>query len=845
MPQRTAKVSIGMDIRQLREDTKRAEQLLKNIGKVKIDTDLQNNLKKIVTVDLTRQISSYTSQIVKIRDTLKDAGRAGNEAFNTQKLSQYVRELGRLSEGLRRVQDLQGKIASGGGGGLGGGGESRQRGYFDPGGYRGPRIQALSGISRGLGMIGVSYGIQQSLVRAEELAETRMRTMALTGGQIEGNGMSRFGFTRQERAERALEISRQAGRRFKPGELGGLVERGESAERGFGIGGGEFARGIGAARRAGIQDQAKFVSGAIGDAVAMKLEGSQIGDYLSQMTGYLESVSEGIDVNQDSLRGFASALGSLDFFKADPRRIFGVFDTLNQLFRGQGTPYQNFATYRAMQETATQGGGKALTPAGIELRRMMGMFGEGGEGRAKRWERLGMPEMGDVERLGGGEFQQRFLSRSYKESRAQSPKDAQAAAYLFQTTTGLKGKAGADIFMKFREQELAGKELRLGSEDIKKAADDWMTAEERARKNMDTFSGSVMDFKARTDDLKQVLADFTTKGVVTFQHGADKFAEYAAKLLGEKTPDVTTGETSLRNQIGSGRFLDTLKGQTRAFAKSGIALRGDLQQSQIKQEVDWENARKTELTQQGVEGDKLEAQINQERAKRREDIGQKLLEQEKANLKKSKAGGWGSKLGQTGWTTDIIEQPSDVQLLPKAQEKRMGGVIINMQDGGNVPASDLQKSVNEALKLPAAKKRALQKAKKTDSSTFAETVTKNLIAIKKRTKAGYAGGGAIGTDTVDIKATPGEFMVNARDASANMMALVHANAGGKIAPAYSQGGAIIPSSVRLDTGGHEHALGGNTSAVHNLTRAIYTMAFGGVVPSMRSFPRGVKVRLGV
>jgi hypothetical protein len=111
---------------------------------------------------------------------------------------------------------------------------------------------------------------------------------------------------------------------------------------------------------------------------------------------------------------------------------------------------------------------------------------------------------------------------------------------------------------------------------------------------------------------------------------------------------------------------------------------------------------------------------------------------------------------------------------------------------------------------------------------------------------GWARGGPMGRDNIDAKMMGGEFVVNARDASHNMMALVHANAGGKIKPYadggevgdyYANGGEVSgTTSGGIDIGALNLALGGNVEATNMLTKTITQLAANGGI--IKGHPRG-------
>lgn len=253
-------------------------------------------------------------------------------------------------------------------GGAGGGG-----GGFNPmsmlGMIGGPWGKALAVAG---GIAGTGMGLTSLYQRRQRIAEDNLSIRALTGGSTVG-GMSRFGFDGDERRQRALGLAGASGRNMSQGELSGLTDQSEKLSRAFGISGESSSGFVGASRKAGIENQSKFLATTIATATASKLSGSRIGEYLQAMTTAVESMSEGINIDGDSLNAFAGTLSGMDFFKSDPRRAFRTAEGLNSAFSG-GDRYQQAQAARAISM-----GSPGASPAAIEMRRKMGIFGKFGK----------------------------------------------------------------------------------------------------------------------------------------------------------------------------------------------------------------------------------------------------------------------------------------------------------------------------------------------------------------------------------------------------------------------------------------------------------------------------------
>ncbi len=151
------------------------------------------------------------------------------------------------------------------------------------------------------------------------------------------------------------------------------MRQGEVLERAFGITAGMQEQATGAARRAGQDDQ-KFIMGAVGTAVASGLEGGRIGEFLMTIADATTQMSRGMNIDSQSLTGFAGALMKLPFFKDDPRRAQAELNSMNKAFSG-GDRYQQALAVRAIVERA----GPGASAFGTEIRRRMGLFGGGQE----------------------------------------------------------------------------------------------------------------------------------------------------------------------------------------------------------------------------------------------------------------------------------------------------------------------------------------------------------------------------------------------------------------------------------------------------------------------------------
>lgn len=531
---RVAKVAIGLDIRGLRQQKEALKREIADIGKVKIDGSAAKALSAIMGKDAINRVGELRKGIASIGEEMRKAGQKSAAAFDINRIRLMTREMTRLNSELRQYeaalsgvaglpQPRRGSAPSGGSGGSGGtqttpsvtppsGGQS------GPAGRRNPIGSAFSSLRGAMATVGMGIGVGWAVGRQQELAKGGMGIRELVGGTV--GGQSQYGFTKGERQERGMSIARGSGRRMSDADITGLTNQSEMLQRAHGISGEDYGRSFGAARRAGIGDEGGFIRRTVGDAGRMGMEGAKTQEYLSEMTGYLESVSKGVNVNEDSLRGFAHSLGQLDFFKADPARIFEAIKGLENTFKNPASPYQQFGTYQAIQGATKDATGRTMSAAGVEERRDIGLFGGNDKKTAKRYEKLfGKGNtMSDVYSTGGDDIMRRFLKEQYDASIQQGGGDAAASQYMFKQATGIKGEAGSELFRSTGEGKLDKKALD-------KARRGMQTPEQKAAANMEKQEGAILKFAARVDDFKNAVSEFINNGVMKFVSWVDKLAE--------------------------------------------------------------------------------------------------------------------------------------------------------------------------------------------------------------------------------------------------------------------------------------------------------------------------------
>ena len=512
-----AKLSLGLDIKPLLDKAKEAKRALETIGDVKFSSSVEGAFKKELLEDVNEQIKIYHNGIKETQAVMIGLVRVNKDAWNTSEMQAATRQLDRYTQGMRKALNVAKQLDQGSGGG--GGGAAGAGG----GGARGGGVRRmLSGGARAMGMMGIGFGVGAALGRATEQAEIGLQIRQLNSGVDSGlmqqrggqtiSGRSGYGFTRMERRQRALGISRARGGMSSGEDLNAAVGQGEMLERAFGITGQQQERYIGASRKSGGGGN---MAGVVSDAINAGMTGGRIGEYLESMSSYLESMSQGIDIDQKSLRGFAGALGQLPFFESDPSRIFEALRGMEKTLQG-GDQFSQFLSYAAISNAMPNAG-----PATIETRKRMGMFGKvdfGNSSLQGMQDELNSPDI----------FNSLLNTTMDLFSKKTEKTQFLAVADALNLTPG----QAAPIFgeMKRQQEENPGGPIKFNAKDIADFQENMKSAEEIAAENMKSFSGSVKQFSEKTDHMKNAISDFITKGVMTFIPDVDKFSG-AVKLF--------------------------------------------------------------------------------------------------------------------------------------------------------------------------------------------------------------------------------------------------------------------------------------------------------------------------
>lgn len=444
----------------------------------------------------------------------------------------------------------------GGGGGRGFGGNNTPR---LPTGISSP-INAAAGVfSSPLGILGavglgaVAAGIGAAFSRQLEQSRVGIALRSLSGNAIV-RGYGDQGFNLRERYERGLQIAGAAGRDLTDEGLTKFVDSSEKLQRAFGISGEQYAGAMGAARKAGISDQDKFISGVIGDAVADKMSGSAVGEYLAQMTGYMESMAKGVEIDDKSLRGMAGALGNMEFFKRDPAKIFDALRGIEGAFR-DNDPYMQYLSYRSIQDASK----KAISPAGVEIRREMGLFGNKiGDKEMEEMRQL-MPGLADVYDIGGKktiESRGKFAFGQFLGKGKRTAEEDQIAARGFAGAMGLTVVQARPIMMEMLKWVKSGKKIEdwQMTQGTEKAYKEGLkTPEQRAADVMKTFEADMVKLDQELNKLMDAMSRFTMEGVNEFVKAVKALTKLSPANWFGKDGKTTTLQDSIFGEMFGGR----------------------------------------------------------------------------------------------------------------------------------------------------------------------------------------------------------------------------------------------------------------------------------------------------
>jgi hypothetical protein len=428
---------------------------------------------------------TLTADIRGFKSAMKDAERALGSVGNAAK---NVGGGGGMGGGTSAPSGFGGggsAMGGIGGGGMGGGAGGAGGGFG--GGMMGKIGKSMKGFIAGyLTMQAAKAGYGRSL----ELADQRLAIRGLTRGGNLPDEESALGYKGDERRANAAKFARQAGG-VGAFDLTRMTNMGEQVERAYGVSQDQSSGLMGSARRAGAsspQAQMKVMSSAIGAAVRAGLEGGKIGEYLQGMESYLSEMSDGMNINTDSLNGFAGALSAMPFFRSSPERAFSALRGMDQAFSG-GDRFQQAQGGRAILKSAPNS-----SVSSIEMRRELGLFGEVNPETLDKLDKGGM----DTRAL--RVKPEKIIKNIFDEIKASTKNMKQEdQVFALSKRLGVSTSAALDIYSSGNTGDFASA--------AKKAKRAQMSPEERLAETYRDSEKTMKDFSSSLDHLATVIVD--------------------------------------------------------------------------------------------------------------------------------------------------------------------------------------------------------------------------------------------------------------------------------------------------------------------------------------------------
>jgi hypothetical protein len=544
-----AKLQLVADVKTFKQSIQEARNLIQGLGDVDVSDKAIKKLSDTMENDLANSAKKVEQEIHGVRAAMVKLGQA--DIVDTKKVNDYVKKLGVLKKSLGEIKQAQKELqdTTPDGSGVP---DAPQSGGLARGGQR--------MISKGLGAFGLGVGVAGALMMSRNVSREQSRIRALTGGTMaqEGIGLE-YGFSEAESRQRQEAFSRAAGRDLSSEELTKATRTMMQAERAYGVETGTSQQLMTAGRKAGVKDQGKFLGDTIGMAVAANLEGSRITEFLQASTAYLEQMSSGINIDSQSLNGFAGALSTIPFFSQDPNRAFNMMKNLNQMFQS-GDPYQRVLASRGIISSV---GGKPESLGALEMRRKMGLFGKLDDDTKKR---LGETEEGEnlLKTLGVGG--PKIIQNMFKDIMSQtSGADMGNRMFAFQQATGMEAGSAAAIFTRLEEIERKGGG-KLTDKDMEFVKQAQMSPEDRLA---ETFKGTAKDIQTFTSKLQDVIEQISKDVAVPISKLGNQIP-LNTKELARVAEGLMVANVLLGSSLG-GKILDKIPGMGGKGGAGGLA----------------------------------------------------------------------------------------------------------------------------------------------------------------------------------------------------------------------------------------------------------------------------------
>jgi len=507
-----AKISISADIGSLKKAVDQAKKTVEGLTKIKLTPQAAEGFKKLFGEQLDRQIKQAETKLNGLNKRLEQVGKGS--IMDPKRLEESIAGVEKLTGAVKELKKQKQEVAK-----IGLGAKAEESEGAGGGGVLG----SISTMAKSLGL---AIGAMAIYTKRVQMAKERIGIRELGGSSTTATERSRLGFTPEERRARMLETQRAVGRNLSAADLGNLTDVSEKVQRAYGIQGGETANAMTVARKnLGSGTETKYLSQTIGAAVAAKLEGSRIGEFLQESSAALEEMSHnGITVDSESLNGFAAALSTLPFFKSDPSKAFDQIKGLNDAFQ-KGDRFQQAQAARAIQGAA--GGG--VGPAAIEQRRTMGLFATLRPETMQMLSGIGAKGTMRAFRGGPGGVLSNLVKNAVGATKGMSPDNQ---LYEVMQRLGLKGEGGMEIAAKAIKSGGNLAKAGLSEKDFQKAT---MSPEDKLQTTMDSIDGRVLDLDSTVQQsIEQGVEDLSD---AVFSIGKD-IVDAINKLSGGHAADI-------------------------------------------------------------------------------------------------------------------------------------------------------------------------------------------------------------------------------------------------------------------------------------------------------------------
>jgi len=549
---RQARIKITAETADFRKDIEKVKASIRAIGSEKIDPKSTAFISKRISEDLKKAEEQVQSRINRIKKSIESMPES--ELIDSAKVDLALKLLDKYIRKLKEIETTQKSLEK----------KSGLSAIFDKmenfspfGSKAGRGVNMIAGAA---GAIGLTVGVGSLFQRQRGISQERNAIAPFVGGAVTEE-RSNLGFTSEERRQRLLEIARASGKDLSIEEQNKGLGLGESAERAYGISAQEQGNFMGTARRAGVQDQQKAFAQTIGIATAAGLKNSVIGEFLATMSDGISQLAQGVNIDNSSLQGFAGVLASMPNFQNDPSKILEAAKGFNSSFSGNDR-FQQAQASRALLSLVP-----GASPAAVEVRRQMQLFGSLGRENEKPEERKarmefysnkkygGSPELAQMLSLSGSDIVSKEIEQMFQtlgiDKEKGSPAELGAVLNEIMQRFSLN-PLGADAVLRDYVSG-GGKISKKSMDEIRKSN---MNPEDKIKSTFDTFDGRVTKTGAKIEYAMDKMAKDISGVVVKFDESlnisSDNLATFGKTAVAATAALTALTAVSIAGSLGNG-----------------------------------------------------------------------------------------------------------------------------------------------------------------------------------------------------------------------------------------------------------------------------------------------------